>query len=65
MNTHVQKRRSEGEHKDPIRMQIFYFNKKRFDKECLLKTHELRKLANKKKHRDPLNITEKNTVTRS
>jgi len=31
-------------------------NKKRFDKECRLKRHELRKLANLK-HRDPLNIT--------
>lgn len=29
-------------------------NKKRFDKKCGLKRHELRKLANKK-HRDPLN----------
>ena len=29
-------------------------NKKWFDKECSLKRHELRKLANKK-HRDPLN----------
>ena len=29
-------------------------NKKRFDKECRLKRHELRKLANKK-HQDPLN----------
>lgn len=29
-------------------------NKKWFDKECRLKRHELRKLANKK-HRDPLN----------
>ena len=32
------------------------FNKKWFDKECRLKRHELRKLANKK-HRDPLNFT--------
>ena len=31
-------------------------NKKWFDKECRLKRHELRKLANLK-HRDPLNIT--------
>ena len=31
-------------------------NKKWFDKECHLKRHELRKLANLK-HRDPLNIT--------
>ena len=31
-------------------------NKKRFDKECRLKRHELRKLANKK-HQDPLNTT--------
>ena len=31
-------------------------NKKCFDKECRLKRHELRKLANKK-HRDPLNTT--------
>ena len=30
-------------------------NKKWFDKECRLKRHELRKLANKK-HRDPLNV---------
>ena len=29
-------------------------NKKRFDKKCRLKRHELRKLANKK-HKDPLN----------
>ena len=29
-------------------------NKKRFDKECRLKRHELRKLANKK-HQDPFN----------
>ena len=29
-------------------------NKKWFDKECRLKRHELRKLANKK-HQDPLN----------
>ena len=32
------------------------FNKKWFDKECRLKRHELRKLANKK-YRDPLNFT--------
>ena len=32
------------------------FNKKWFDKECRLKRHELRKLANEK-HRDPLNFT--------
>ena len=31
-------------------------NKQRFDKECRLKRHELRKLANKK-HQDPLNTT--------
>ena len=31
-------------------------NKKWFDKECRLKRHELRKLANKK-HQDPLNTT--------
>ena len=31
-------------------------NKKWFDKECRLKRHELRKLANKK-HLDPLNTT--------
>ena len=33
------------------------FNKKLFDKECRLKRHELRKLGNRKKHREPLNIT--------
>ena len=31
-------------------------NKKWFDRECRLKTHELRKLSNEK-HRDPLNTT--------
>ena len=31
-------------------------NKKRFDKECRLKRHELRKLANNE-HQDPLNTT--------
>ena len=40
--------------KTPRRRIKLSSNKKWFDKECRLKRHELRKLANKK-HRDPLN----------